>query len=69
MATPSHTPHGRGYMTAMHYFHHANDYYTSVTGDCRGTGVVDLWQTNIDRPNFQGPAHMYSKMRLLSRFA
>ena len=60
MATPDHTPHGRGYMTAMHYFHHANDYYTSVTGDCRGTGVVDLWQTNIDRPNFQGPAHMYN---------
>lgn len=25
MATPDHTPMGRGYQTAMHYFHHAND--------------------------------------------
>ena len=24
MATPDHTPHGRGYQTAMNYFHHAN---------------------------------------------
>ena len=42
MATPDHTPHGRGYMTALHYYHHANDYYTSVTNDCSGVGVVDL---------------------------
>ena len=60
MATPDHTPHGRGYMTALHYYHHANDYYTSVTNDCSGVGVVDLWQTNIDRAGFQGPANQYN---------
>ena len=25
MATPDHTPHGRGYSTSLHYFHHCND--------------------------------------------
>jgi arylsulfatase I/J len=28
MATPDHTPHGRGYMTALNYFHHCNDYWS-----------------------------------------
>merc|ERR1712070_1370464 len=54
MATPEHTPHGRGYQSSLHYFHHANDYWTSKTGTC-GTkpnkvGIVDLWDTD-------GPAH------------
>merc|ERR1712070_1027662 len=48
------TPHGRGYQSSLHYFHHANDYWTSKTGTC-GTkpnkvGIVDLWDTD-------GPAH------------
>ena len=34
MATPDHTPFGRGYMQAMNYFHHANDYWTFTTGGC-----------------------------------
>merc|ERR1719454_800197 len=29
MATHEHTPHGRGYLKSLHYFHHANDYWTS----------------------------------------
>jgi arylsulfatase B len=29
MATPSHTPMGRGYDTSLGYFHHLNDYWTA----------------------------------------
>jgi arylsulfatase A-like enzyme len=28
MATPKHTPYGRGYDTSLHYFEHKNDYWT-----------------------------------------
>lgn len=38
MATPDHTPHGRGYMTAMNYFHHDNDYWSMVVGSCPPVG-------------------------------
>jgi arylsulfatase I/J len=52
MATPDHTPHGRGYQSSLHYFHHANDYWTSKTGTCgekpNKVGIVDLWDT--DKP-------------------
>lgn len=34
MATPDHTPMGRGYHSALHYFHHANDYWSMATGQC-----------------------------------
>ena len=27
VATPDHTPHGRGYSTGLHYYHHCNDYW------------------------------------------
>lgn len=30
MATPKHTPHGRGYETSLHYFEHKNDYWTQM---------------------------------------
>ena len=59
MATPDHTPLGRGYDTSLFYFHHANDYWTSVAGNCplpaesmasaaanKTYGVVDLWGTD-----------------------
>ena len=59
MASPDHTPHGRGYQTALHYFHHANDYWTSMDGG-GGRSFVDLWQTNLDAPGTQGPAHGYN---------
>ena len=29
MATPDHTPRGRGYHSGMNYFHHANDCTTA----------------------------------------
>ena len=28
MATPDHTPRGRGYHSALNYFHHCNDYWS-----------------------------------------
>jgi arylsulfatase A-like enzyme len=41
MATPDHTPHGRGYSTALHYYHHANDYWTMVDhGGCGGNSTA-----------------------------
>jgi arylsulfatase I/J len=36
MATPQHTPHGRGFETSLTYFHHANDYFTREEGACHG---------------------------------
>lgn len=51
MATPEHTPHGRGYQHSLHYFHHANDYWTMKAGSCKDVGgIVDLWDTKT-------PAH------------
>ena len=67
MATNAQTPRGRGYDQSLHYFHHANDYWTSQTDSCpSGFGkestveITDLWQTNIDEQGFQGPAHLYN---------
>ena len=49
MATPDHTPKGRGFDSSFGYFHHANDYYTETAGNCKGYGkVVDLW--DYDQP-------------------
>ena len=45
MATPEHTPQGRGYDSSLGYFHHANDYWTEHVGD-----YVDMWFTDA-------PAH------------
>ena len=48
MATPDHTPKGRGFNTSLGYFHHANDYFNETEGECSGTPIVDLW--NTDKP-------------------
>jgi len=37
MGTVDHTPHGRGYQSNTIYFHHANDYWSSVAGMCKMT--------------------------------
>ena len=48
MATPDHTPKGRGFDTSFGYFHHENDYYKETAGACNQTHIVDLWDT--DKP-------------------
>eukprot|EP01065_Artemidia_motanka_P026718 TRINITY_DN31978_c0_g1_i1.p1 TRINITY_DN31978_c0_g1~~TRINITY_DN31978_c0_g1_i1.p1 ORF type:complete len:539 (+),score=164.55 TRINITY_DN31978_c0_g1_i1:89-1705(+) len=56
MATPQHTPHGRGYQHSLFYFHHANDYWTSRAGGCpapSGRGHVEM----VDLYSGTAPAH------------
>ena len=54
MATPNHTPVGRGFQSSLGYFHHTNDYYTKVAhnGNCmyneENYTPIDLWDT--DKP-------------------
>ena len=49
MATPDHTPKGRGFMSSFGYFHHANDFYTEIAGGmCDQQHIVDLW--DYDKP-------------------
>ena len=59
MATPDHTPRGRGFQSSFGYFHHENDYYTEKEGFCGLVEIVDLWDT--DKPahgvNGTGPDH------------
>ena len=49
MATPDHTPKGRGYDTSLGYFHHGNDYWTEHMGR-----FVDLWETDQPAYGFNG---------------
>jgi hypothetical protein len=51
MATPKHTPEGRGYMSTLNYWSHKNDFWTMVSDQsgCADT-VVDLWQANASAP-------------------
>lgn len=53
MATPEHTPQGRGYDTSLGYFHHANDYWTEHVGE-----FVDLWETNGPANQLNGSSTM-----------
>lgn len=50
MATPDHTPFGRGYDTSLIYFDAANDYWTSQpendSPSCPWGSVTDLWKNN-----------------------
>jgi arylsulfatase I/J len=45
MATPFHTPQGRGYDTGLSYFHHSNDYYTEAGDGTMCRGAIDIWGT------------------------
>ena len=47
MATPEHTPLGRGYQDSLCYFHHVNDAWTFVAWSektCSGKDITDLWE-------------------------
>lgn len=56
MATPSHTPRGRGFNTSLGYFEHKNDFWSKgiMQSECLGKhaaewgNLTDLWDT--DRP-------------------
>ncbi|GAB5355832.1 hypothetical protein AAMO2058_000238900 [Amorphochlora amoebiformis] len=54
MATPDHTPKGRGYQSSMIYFHHANNYWDQTVGMCNQSRIVDLWHSSQE--GFEGPA-------------
>jgi arylsulfatase B len=59
MATPDHTPHGRGYMRAMNYFAHCNDYWSMADRFrvCNRLNV-DLWRVGLEAGGgAEGPAH------------
>jgi arylsulfatase A-like enzyme len=43
MATPSHLPIARGYDSSLHYFHHANDYFTEKTHNVSDTCPHDVY--------------------------
>ena len=40
MATPRHTPRGRGYDTSLHYFHHMEDYWQNWFQNGNGAWIV-----------------------------
>ena len=59
MATPEHTPHGRGYEHSLVYYHHTNDAWTMVAWSekqCSGMDVTDLWMD-------ERPAHGLNNSR------
>jgi arylsulfatase I/J len=58
MATPGHTPHGRGYTESLIYFHHDNDYWSSAFQlKCNGTQPTDLWRgVGNNKTHPEGPA-------------
>ena len=63
MATPEHTPRGRGYDHSLVYYHHTNDAWTMVAWSekqCSGMDVTDLWMD-------EGPAHGLNNSRSCSQ--
>ena len=48
MATPKHTPQGRGYDTSLNYFEHKNDFWNSKSMQTSCGGTYDLWDTDHD---------------------
>ena len=59
MATPTHTPFGRGFDSSLCYFHHLNDYYNETDDHCGDQKIVDLWGTTTPAYglNGTGPDH------------
>ena len=49
MATPAHTPHGRGYDTSLNYFSHKNDFWSQANMQtcCEpDQTIIDFWHTD-----------------------
>ena len=60
MATPDHTPHGRGYQHTLSYFHHCNDFWsmTDAAQICKPHINVDLWRAGLTSGGgAEGPAY------------
>lgn len=57
MATPKHTPYGRGYHTSLHYFEHKNDYWTQ--GCMQSTCCPYYGMTEIEEDRKQNHYHYY----------
>ena len=77
VATPDHTPHGRGYDTSLHYFDAANDYWTEAyLHPCSKGNLTDFWNTSapavkaINKPSCsqanQAPGCVYEDDKLLA---
>ena len=60
MATPDHTPTGRGFESSLGYFQHSNNYYSEIMGTCDNkTGIVDFWDT--DKPAYEANGTDYEE--------
>jgi arylsulfatase I/J len=65
MATPSHTPKGRGYDTSLNYFSHGNWMYTEATWkgsyndrpDIPAPEIIDLWDTDKPARHLNGTGY------------
>ena len=54
MATPDHSPKGRGFDSSLGYFHAANDYFNETVFECNKTPIVDLWDTDKPASDLNG---------------
>ena len=57
MATPKHTPQGRGYDTSLNYFEHKNDFWNSKSMQTSCGGTYDLWDTDQPAKNLSGKGY------------
>ena len=65
MATPTHTPHGRGYDTSLNYFSHGNWMYTEAEWlgsyvkkpDVPAPQLIDLWDTDKPANHLNGTGY------------
>eukprot|EP01052_Picozoa_sp_SAG31_P037562 SAG31_NODE_4869_length_2877_cov_1.648446_5_plen_67_part_00 len=66
MATMRHTPRGRGYDLAVHYFHHMEDYWQSVFQN--GNGDTDFFGGALSRNQIWDTKSLLFLIVLVSRF-
>lgn len=60
MATPKHTPNGRGYDTSLHYFSHKNDFWSQVNMQtcCQNDkSIIDFWRTDRGASDANGTGY------------
>lgn len=57
MATPEHTPRGRGYDSSLSFFYHCNDYYNFTVDDDFGAGPHSCREMN-NNPHGKSPSDL-----------